>query len=102
MEPAFPLGTTKSPSELPPIAVAPEPALLLRSTISGTQTNVVSVSADGEHGVVLASCAMCAILECCRSDRLLIAEVRIQVEGASTRTQKIAGALPTEKLYWYE
>ena len=90
-EPAFPLGSTKSPSELP-----------LGSTMSGTRTNGVSVSADGEHGVVLASCAMCAILECCRSDPLLIAEVRIQVEGASTRTQKIAGALPTEKLYWYE
>ena len=50
--------------------------------MSGTQTEGVSVSADGEHDVVLASCATCAVLECCRSDPLLITEVWIQVEGA--------------------
>jgi hypothetical protein len=60
--------------------------------MSGTQTNGVLVSADGEHGVVLASCAMCAILECCRSDPMLIAEVRIQVGAGEHEDAQICRA----------
>ena len=43
------------------IVVLQKPALLLGSTISDTQTNGASVSADIEHGAVSASCATCAV-----------------------------------------